>query len=239
MDKAVSIRRVKAGDENSLAYVQTESWKEAFREIVSADILSQCTEIERAAEMYKMLLAENKGNGYILELDGRPHCIAWWDAAREENMRGFAELICIHSLRDNWHKGYGKMMMERVLDDVRRAGYSKLMLWVFDSNVAAQSGFYEANGFAASGKKAASLAPRIIQEINLPSLHFLIYISSTHPGSPFFSFTIHSFIKSDPRAHSSNTQSMSFEYPARLTIIQHPLHQSFFVALYASYPWSK
>ena len=100
MDKSVSIRRVKAGDENSLAYVQTESWKEAFREIVPADILSQCTEIERAAEMYKMLLAENKGNGYILELDGRPHCIAWWDAAREENMRGFAELICIHSLRD-------------------------------------------------------------------------------------------------------------------------------------------
>ena len=86
MDKSVSIRRVKAGDEDSLAYVQTESWKEAFREIVPADILSQCTEIERAAEMYKMLLAENKGNGYILELDGRPHCIAWWDAAREENM---------------------------------------------------------------------------------------------------------------------------------------------------------
>ena len=62
MDKSISIRRVKAGDENSLAYVQTESWKEAFREIVPADILSQCTEIERAAEMYKMLLAENKGN---------------------------------------------------------------------------------------------------------------------------------------------------------------------------------
>ena len=103
MDKSVSIRRVKAGDEDSLAYVQTESWKEAFQEIVLADILSQCTEIERAAEMYKMLLAENKGNGYILELDGRPHCIAWWDAAREENMRGFAELICFHSLRDNLH----------------------------------------------------------------------------------------------------------------------------------------
>ena len=135
MDKAVSIRRVKAGDENSLAYVQTESWKEAFREIVPADILSRCTKIERAAEMYKMLLAENKGNGYLLELDGRPHCIAWWDAAREENMKEFAELICIHSLRDNWHKGYGKMMMKRVLDDVKHAGYSKLMLWVFDSNM--------------------------------------------------------------------------------------------------------
>ena len=47
-------------------------------------------------------------------------------------------------------------MMERVLDDVRRAGYSKLMLWVFDSNVRAIR-FYEANGFAASGKKRPAL----------------------------------------------------------------------------------
>ena len=47
-------------------------------------------------------------------------------------------------------------MMERVLDDARRAGYSKLMLWVFDSNVRAIR-FYEANGFAASGKKRPAL----------------------------------------------------------------------------------
>ena len=47
-------------------------------------------------------------------------------------------------------------MMERVLDDVRRAGYSKLMLWVFDSNVRAIR-FYEANGFTASGKKRPAL----------------------------------------------------------------------------------
>ena len=90
MDKAVSIRRVKAGDENSLAYVQTESWKEAFREIVSADILSQCTEIERAAEMYKMLLAENKGN--------RLHFRAGWPTALHclvgRCQRGEHEGIC-------------------------------------------------------------------------------------------------------------------------------------------------
>lgn len=28
MDKSISIRRVKAGDEDSLAYVQTESWND-------------------------------------------------------------------------------------------------------------------------------------------------------------------------------------------------------------------
>lgn len=93
-----------------------------------------------------------RGTGYILELDGKPHCIAWWDATREKDMPGTAELICIHSLRDNWHKGYGSRMMERVLADAKSAGYARIMLWVFDRNVRAIR-FYEAHGFAASGRK--------------------------------------------------------------------------------------
>ena len=39
MEKAVTIRRVKMGDENILAYIQTESWKEAFRDIVPEEKL--------------------------------------------------------------------------------------------------------------------------------------------------------------------------------------------------------
>ena len=88
----VNIRKVQHGDENNLAYIQTESWKEAFKDIVPADLLLECTGIERATAMYKRLLDENKGNGYILELDGKPHCIAWWDASREKDMPGYAEL---------------------------------------------------------------------------------------------------------------------------------------------------
>lgn len=156
MDKVVNIRRAKMGDENNLAYIQIESWKAAFREIVSAKVLSECTKIEPAIEMYKKLLEEHKGNGWILELDGNPHCIAWWDATREKDMEKFAELICIHSLKDNWHKGYGGMMMERIFDDIKSAGYSKIMLWVFDNNVRAIK-FYETYGFVTSGRKRPAL----------------------------------------------------------------------------------
>ena len=167
MDKAVHIRRVKIGDENSLAYVQTESWKEAFKEIVPADLLLKCTEMERATAMYKKLLEEHKGNGYILELDGKPHCIAYWDATREKDMIGFAELICIHSLKDGWNKGYGSLMMKQILDDVKRAGYSKIMLWVFDNNLRAIK-FYEKHGFVASGKKLPALGA--VEEMYIKAL---------------------------------------------------------------------
>ena len=143
------IRRVKPGDEGDLAYIQTESWKAAFADILDADTLKKCTNIEKATDMYKRLLDENKGNGYLLFIDGKPHCIAWWDAARDAELSGKAELICIHSLKDKWHMGYGSQMMKQVLKEMKSAGYAEVVLWVFKENSRAIA-FYEAFGFLAT-----------------------------------------------------------------------------------------
>ena len=148
----VEIRKVKNGDETDLAYIQTESWKAAFKNILSPEVLDRYTDMNKAITMYRKLLEENKGHGYILETGHKPHCIAWWDEAREKDMAGYAEPICIHSLRENWHRGYGSKMMNAVLDDIAEAGYSKAMLWVFEDNIRAIE-FYKKHGFIASGKK--------------------------------------------------------------------------------------
>lgn len=145
------IRKVQNGDETNLSYIQTESWKAAFENILSEEILRKSTDITRATAMYKRLIDENIGNGYILEIDGKPHCIAWWDRARDEDMHDYAELICIHSLQDKWRKGYGTKIMNKVLKDIKSAGYNKVMLWVFTENNGARR-FYEANGFVTHGK---------------------------------------------------------------------------------------
>ena len=142
----VVIRKVQLGDANTLAYIQTESWKAAFDRILDAETLKNCTDIDRAIAMYQRLLNENKGNGYLLSVDGTPHCIAYWDAARDAELAGKAEIISIHSLPENWHKGYGSQMMNQVLKDIKEAGYSEVVLWVFRENNRARA-FYEANGF--------------------------------------------------------------------------------------------
>ena len=148
----IHIRPASAGDETRLAYIQTESWKAAFASIVPEDLLAKATDLEHATAMYRRLLAAGKGHGYILKLDGKPHCIAWWDAARDADMAGFAELICIHSLQENWHRGYGSMMMARVLADAKAAGYRNILLWVFDRNLPAIR-FYRSHGFTPTGRK--------------------------------------------------------------------------------------
>lgn len=142
----VHIRKVKQGDADTLAYIQTESWKAAFKGIVDDKMLEKCTNIDKARLMYQRLLDDNKGNGYILTVDNKPHCIAYWDKARDFELALKAELICIHSLPNNWHKGFGSKMMDMVLEDIKSSGYSEVVLWVFRDNLRARA-FYEAKGF--------------------------------------------------------------------------------------------
>lgn len=151
-----TIERAKLGDEETLAYIQTESWKAGFRGILDEQTLQRCTQLEKATAMYRRLLEVGIGNGYLLRVEGSPHCIAWWDATREKDMPGYAELICIHSLQNRWRMGYGSRMMETVLRDAAAAGYKKIMLWVFEENTRARR-FYEANGFASNGRTQSGL----------------------------------------------------------------------------------
>lgn len=142
----IDIRKVKQGEADTLAYIQTESWKAAFKEIIDDAMLEKCTNIDKARAMYQRLLDENMGNGYLLTVDNKPHCIAYWDKARDPELTGKAELICIHSLPNNWHKGFGSKMMDMVLEDIKSSGYSEVVLWVFRDNLRARA-LYEAKGF--------------------------------------------------------------------------------------------
>lgn len=147
----LEIRRVKEGDESVLAYIQTESWKEAFKEILSKEDLEQWTNRAKSEAMYKELLKNHIGHGVILQINGKPHCIAFWDNTREPDMQTYAELICIHSLCENWGHGYGSVVMEHILSEMKEAGFHNVMLWVFEQNIRARR-FYEKHEFVASGK---------------------------------------------------------------------------------------
>ncbi len=149
------IRKVKIGDEKILANIHITSWQTAFDKILSNEILDRMTDIKKTETMYKYLLENNIGNGVILSVNNKPHCITFWDKTREKDMQGYAELICIHSLSENWGKGYGSMIMEYVLNEIKKAGFTDVMLWVFKENTRARK-FYEKNGFILSQKTKTS-----------------------------------------------------------------------------------
>ena len=151
----VTIRKARLGDEKILAYIQTESWKSAFVDIVSADDMIRYTDIAKAEAMYENVLKSTYAEMSILEIDGKPHCIAAWSKARNPQFSDNAEIICIHSLCDNWGKGYGSIMMNHILNEIKNSGYNSVLLWVFENNTRARS-FYEKHGFELTDNKQIS-----------------------------------------------------------------------------------
>ena len=142
----IKIRKAKIGDEKILAFIQTESWKNGFKDIISETDLEKYTNITKAEEMYSRVLKENYAENFILEIDGKPHCIAAWSKARNLAYSDSAELICIHSLCDNWGKGYGSIMLNHIINEIKSAEFKSVLLWVFEKNIRARK-FYEKHGF--------------------------------------------------------------------------------------------
>ena len=142
----ILMRKAKLGDEKILAYIQTESWKSAFVDIISAEDMERCTDIVKAEAMYENVLKSGYAEMSILEIDSKPHCIAAWSKARNPQFSDCAEIICVHSLSENRGKGYGSMMMNHIIDEIKNSGYNNVLLWVFEKNTRARR-FYEKHGF--------------------------------------------------------------------------------------------
>lgn len=153
MDNVI-IRKAIPGDEQVLAYIQTESWKAAFADILSTEELVRCTNLEKAEQMYRNVLQREGCNMAIEFVEDQPHCIAAWGKNRCDLGDTVGELICIHSLQNNWAKGYGSAMVEYVLAQLQQADYESVMLWVFETNTRARK-FYEKHGFELTSQTKA------------------------------------------------------------------------------------
>ena len=148
----IRIREAVSGDEKVLAYIQTESWKAAFADILPPDDLERSTNIEKATQMYQRILQSGLCSIAISFVEDTPHCIAAWGKNRCDLGDSVGELICIHSLQNNWAKGYGSAMMEYVLAQLQQAQYESVILWVFEENTRARK-FYEKHGFELTEQK--------------------------------------------------------------------------------------
>jgi len=151
MDNVI-IRKAVPGDEQVLAYIQTESWKAAFAGILSPEELVRCTDLKNAEQMYRNILLSEFCDMEIEFVEDKPHCIAAWGKNRCDLGDTVAELICIHSLQNNWAKGYGSAMMKYVLAQLQRAKYESVILWVFEDNARARK-FYEKHRFELTEQK--------------------------------------------------------------------------------------
>ena len=128
---------------HDLGRIMAESFRSAFRDLVSRETLERCAVAENCAGLIGSIRTEmGVLAGWV---DGRPMGLLVF-AQRPD---GRTEIKAIHSLPESWGTGLGAAMLEFALSE---SGTGKgVGLWAFEKNARARR-FYEKQGFSFTGE---------------------------------------------------------------------------------------
>ncbi len=132
-------------DRMAISKVYEESWKYAYKDIIPRDYLDSIPEGRWASNIdsqdWKTLVCVD--NGRIVGTSS-------FCKSRFEQFQDWGEVISIYLLPGYIGKGYGKILMEATLSELKMQGYENVFLWVLEENIRAR-GFYERFGFLLTG----------------------------------------------------------------------------------------
>jgi predicted acetyltransferase len=137
-------------DAATVATILCESWKSAYKNIITPEDMARKTDVEKRAQGFVTMQKAGASPMYIAYNNNTPCGVLSFGKSRDEDMLDAAELVSIHTLDSVWGKGVGHAMMKFVLAELRRQGYHEVLLWVFEQNARARK-FYERHGFVADG----------------------------------------------------------------------------------------
>lgn len=134
----MKIRLASLNDIEGIAKVHLESWKTTYKNIISDSYLSNIT-LEGRIRNWTWVF-NNSNNGeviYVLE-DENNQIIGFLSGgkSRESNLEYEAELYAIYLLKDAQSKGYGRLLVNRFIEELKLTKYESMMLWVLKENPA-------------------------------------------------------------------------------------------------------
>lgn len=166
----IVIRDAVPGDEDKIALVICESWRAAYRDILTPEELAPYTDVARRTAQFAKILASGTGETVLLAMEGEAPCgMTACAATRDPDLPGYGEVIAIYTLQAYWDKGVGRRLMDASLAALREQGFAKVMLWAFEANTRARR-FYERCGFVFDGTVKDSVfgnAPEVRYQIEL------------------------------------------------------------------------
>lgn len=146
----ILIRNAEMRDVRDFAYILCESWKAAYKDIITPEELDKKTNIDERIQSLEKVICEGANNFYIA-FDGTVPCgIVIFGNSRDEDMNGYAEIIAIYTLENYWGKGIGEKLIKFTLSEIENQGFNKVFLWAFEQNTRARR-FYEKQGFIFDG----------------------------------------------------------------------------------------
>lgn len=143
------IRAACADEAAALARLHVEAWQWAYRGRLPDSFLDGLSTIPRQEELRTHRLAETSSENrtWVAEQNGR---IVGFCDTRAPDEYGQAELQAIYLTEHLAGVGVGRALFAQAIDDLCQRSFTRVFLWVLESNTRARR-FYEEAGWHADG----------------------------------------------------------------------------------------
>lgn len=129
-ERTLEIRNINEEDDRyAISHVYEESWKFAYQSIIPQTYLDNIPKgnwvnvIKDAERSTLLLLEENKIVG-----------VTSYCQSRFPDLNEYGEIISIYLLPQYIGKGYGKMLFDAAIKQLRQRGFHDIFLWVLEEN---------------------------------------------------------------------------------------------------------
>lgn len=125
----MEIRKATLDDVREISRIHALSWKSAYKGIVPQGYLDEL-KLDFWVPAFETWLKENLVTAQLVLENGSPvGCVAY-GKARDQSLPNWGEIISIYLLPDYFGKGYGSILLNSALSDLKKSGYQKVYLWV-------------------------------------------------------------------------------------------------------------
>ena len=151
---SMDVRAATVDDARAIADVHVRSWRWTYRGLLPDTYLEDLS-VDRGESMWATIFGDTDGGSRVLVLveGGEVMGFAHTCPSRDGDARpGVGELTSIYLAPEAWGRGGGRLLMERVCEQLRQGGCRSVTLWVLETNDRAR-GFYEVLGWAPDGAR--------------------------------------------------------------------------------------
>lgn len=131
----------KSDDRLAISKVYEESWKYAYKDIVPQNYLDNIPKGHWASR-----IEQDERSNMVMVQDGIIIGTSSFGKSRMAEMCDFGEIISLYLLPEYMGKGYGRLLLQAIIDELKKMDFNKIFLWVLEENRNARH-FYEKFGF--------------------------------------------------------------------------------------------
>ena len=171
----MTLRRATSADAAAVGRIHVESWNVAYRGIMPDDVIAR-TDLAFRTQFWAERIADRAWPVFVIEEDGE--CVAFCQMIpsrdSDDDPKQIGHITSLHVLPSLRGRGHGRLLMDHVLGEFRKRGYTAVTLWVLEQNLPARR-FYEQYGFRLDA------ATRRYPRTEVPEVRYRIELSKAEP----------------------------------------------------------